>query len=167
MLLAGELRGQRVVVMGFSPQHSEQLPFMASYPLLIGNAIYWAAETELESARGMNRRTGQLVELRGKTLTWLDPANQQAAKTTEKLAGRSVELDRIGLWRTEAGERGSAALLSVEETQIPAQQKDAPAARNAQDTASWFRGDLAPVLLWGVLALFVVESWLFHRYIAY
>ncbi len=167
VLLAGEIRGQRVVVMGFSPQHSEQLPFMASYPLLIGNAIYWAAETELESARGMNRRTGQLVELQGKTLTWLDPAHKEAAKTTEKLEGRSAELDRIGLWRTEAGESGSAALLSVEETLIPAQQKDAPTARDAQQTARLFRGDLAPVLLWGVLALFVVESWLFHRYIAY
>ena len=175
VLLAGEFRGQRVVVMGFSPQRSEQLPFMASYPLLIGNAIYWAAETEIESSRGMNRRTGELVELQGKTLTWLDPARKEAAQTTAspaaggtvRIEGRSAELDRLGLWRTEAGESGSASLLSVEETLIPAADKHTPTGRDASETAGLFRGDMAPLLLWGVLALLIFESWLFHRYIAY
>ena len=36
-----------------------------------------------------------------------------------------------------------------------------------ETAGSLFRGDLLPFLLWGVLGLFMIESWLFHRYIAY
>jgi len=167
VLLAGEIRGQRVVVMGFSPQHSEQLPFMASYPLLVGNAIYWAAETEIESARGMNRQTGELVELQGKTLTWQAPGKEKTAEASVELQGHGVELDRLGLWQTEAGESGSASLLSAEETLVSAREQENLDAPDAESTASPLRGDLAPILLWAILALFVTESWLFHRYIAY
>lgn len=167
VLAAGESGGRRLVVMGFSPQHSERLPLMASYPMLIGNAIYWAAESEIESTRGFNRRTGELIELEGTTLTFKDPGGGDAAETTRELTGRSVELDRIGLWETDAGETGSASLLSAADTLVPALGEDAAGAARQGDAAGAFRGDLAPILLWGVLALLVVESWLFHRYMAY
>ncbi|MBN2475531.1 MAG: BatA and WFA domain-containing protein [Pirellulales bacterium] len=166
LLLAGEIRGQRIVVMAFSPQHSEQLPLMASYPLLIGNAIYWAAAHELESAQGMNRRTGELVKLEGKHLIWQDSRGRDAAEGTVALQGGAAELDRIGPWRTDAGQSGSASLLSVRDTLIPARPQDASAGDDEQ-AESPLQGDLAPLLLWGVLALLVVESWLYHRYVAY
>jgi hypothetical protein len=167
VLLAGEVRGQRVVVMGFSPQHSERLPLMASCPLLIGNAVYWAAESKIESTQSMNRRTGEVVELEGRTLTWEHPGSKDSAETTVDLEGHSAELDRIGLWRTDAGENGSASLLSASDTLVPSQPEDAGTAFSAEHVASPFRGGLAPFLLWGVLGLFIVESWLFHRYLAY
>jgi len=167
VLLAGEYRGQRVVVMGFSPQQSERLPLMASCPLLFGNAVYWTAEDKIESALGTNRRTGDVVELDGKTLTWEDPGSEDSVATPVDLAGRSAELDRIGLWKTDADETGSASLLSVSDTLVPSQPEDEERVGSEEYVASPFRGDLAPLLLWGVLGLFVVESWLFHRYIAY
>ncbi len=46
VLAAGDVRGQRIVVMAFAPGRSERLPLMASFPLLIGNAIYWSAAAE-------------------------------------------------------------------------------------------------------------------------
>ncbi len=166
VLSAGEVRGQRIVVMAFSPQHSEQLPFMASYPLLIGNSVYWAAESRIESAEGRNRRTGDLVELEGRTLTWHDPGARQREVRVAP-AARFAELDRLGLWTTDQGESGSAALLSVDDTRLPA-RGDAPlGASGATAVGSRFRGDLAPLLLWGLLGLFLVESWLFHRYFVY
>ena len=167
VLLAGEARGQRIVVLPFDPQTSERLPLMYSYPLLVGNAIYWAAENRLESARGMNLETGELIELQGRRLTWQDPDVEESAPAVE-LTGRAAELDRIGLWETDADERGSAALLSVTDTLLPARAEDAQNTEDANHAAaSLFRGDLAPVLLWGVLVLLIVESWLYHRYLAY
>jgi len=38
LLTAGTVRGQRIVVMGFSPRQSERLPMTASFPILMGNA---------------------------------------------------------------------------------------------------------------------------------
>ena len=166
LLAAGESHGQRVVVMGFSPQKSEQLPLLASYPLLFGNAIYWTAQNQLETARGMNRRTGELVSLQGKTLTWHAADDPAAAASIEQSSGNSVELDRIGLWETEAGEAGSAALLSPSETLLAAADPAAPQ-DEATVAASVWQGDLAPLLMWAVLAILVLESWLFHKLWAY
>lgn len=165
LLLAGEISGQRVVVFGFSPQMSENLPLMASFPLLIGNAVYWSAEEELESIRGMNRRTGTLVPLKGKSINWNAP---RATEQPETMALQSdyVELDRIGLWETDAGEAGSAALLSVDETHLVRggqKQNDLVEAHSSW----WLRGDLLPLFLWMIVLILVVESLLFHRYLAY
>ena len=41
VLAAGEIQGQRLVILGFSPMQSEKLPLLASYPLLLENAILW------------------------------------------------------------------------------------------------------------------------------
>ena len=81
---------------------------------------------------------------------------------------RDVELDRTGLWRTADGRQGSASLLSVEDTLLPAgpdEAEDKEVVRSA--TPSLLRGDLTPVLLWGVLVLLIAESWMYHRYLAY
>ncbi len=166
VLLAGEAHGQRVAVLALSPQHSEQLPLMSSYPLLIGNAIYWAAEGGIESARGKNLRTGEMIKLEGDTLTWLQPEKGPAGKTVS-LSGRAVELDQIGLWETGSGETGSASLLSPRETLLPAAPEQSENKIAAAGETSWLRGDLVPLLLWSVLGLLLAESWLFHRYLAY
>ena len=68
------------------------------------------------------------------------------------------------LWQTDAGESGSAALLSARETLLPAGHADA--ARES-GSVSWLRGDLGWPLLWLVLGALLVESWLFHRHAVY
>ena len=169
VLLAGEARGQRVVVMAFSPPHSERLPLTASYPLLIGNAVYWAAADRVESSGAINRRTGELVELEGENITWRRPGDPDAEQVSAPLAGRSVELDRIGLWETDGGQTGSASLLSAAETLLPSGDVtggDGPDS-GATAAASLLGGDLTPALLWGMLFVLILESWLFHRYLAY
>lgn len=166
VLLAGESAGQRIVVFGFSPQMSENLPLMASFPLLIGNAVYWSAEEEIESMRGLNRRTGTLVSLKGNKISWSVPDGEAQENAEVKLQGTYAELDRIGLWESDAGEAGAAALLSAKETLLAA----APASSAESDkvSSSWFlRGDLLPLLLWSIVAILIVESFLFHRYLAY
>jgi hypothetical protein len=170
LLLAGESGGRRVVVMAFSPEHSQQLPLMASYPLLVGNALYWSSEDELDAARGMNRKTGDVVQLQGKKIIWREVEGEQWRTKAVELASHTVELDRIGLWETDAGETGSAALLSPEETVLPAAQTKPTAEGQTAGQAAGrklFRGDLAPMLLWSLFGLLIVESWMFHRYWVY
>jgi len=191
VLAAGDVRGQRIVVMAFAPGRAERLPLMASFPLLVGNAIYWSAAAEVGGgpADTLNHRTGELVACSGGTITWSVPGPVETRESTAALRGRLVELDRVGLWRTEGGEEGSAALLSSAETSLARDgqslepQMDADGRRlerqATDDTASIrvhprssavalaFRGDMTPLLMWAILAVLLVESWLFHRKAVY
>jgi hypothetical protein len=163
VLLAGQSQGQRIAVFGFNPQLSSELPYLASYPLLIGNAIYWAAEHELEKSRGINRRTGELITLDGNRLSWLDPERPTETLRTVPLDKPTVELNQVGLWRTDKGQIGSASVLSASETRLPSRPQDIRAQTETSRTASLLRGDLTPVLLWTVLVILVMESFFYHR----
>jgi hypothetical protein len=167
LLIAGEMGSRRVVVMAFSPEHSQQLPLMASYPLLIGNALFWASEEGADSARGMNRKTGDLIQMQGKKITWRKIEDAQKREKAVDLDSHTVELDRIGLWETDAGENGSAALLSPEETLLPGMKSKRTEADAQTAGRTLFRGDLPPMFLWSLFGLLVIESWLFHRYWVY
>ncbi|MFP4055442.1 MAG: VWA domain-containing protein [Candidatus Brocadiia bacterium] len=169
VLLAGELRGQRIVVLAFAPELSQRLPLMASYPLLVGNAVYWSVQANLDAAGGSSRRTGDLVASTGSTVAWTVPAEGEAHTTERRLHGRWMELDRVGLWETDAGERGSAALLSEWETRLASGRSMTAAAVEPSRGQGWsmLRGDLRRLLVWCVLAVLVVESWLFHRHAVY
>ncbi len=170
VLLAGEAQGQRIAVFGFSPQQSAALPDqsksllnLASFPLLVGNAVNWAAAKQIDETRHMNRQTGTLVEPEGNKLVWIDPAKPDDALATVPLTGRAVELNRVGLWKTDSGAAGSAALLSADETLVPRRGSKRDAGGSQSQQASMFRGDLAPVLLWTILVVLLLESWLYHR----
>ncbi len=169
LLLAGEVAGQRVAIMAFAPERSERLPLMASFPLLIGNAVYWAARPAIEAQSANNRRTGDVVELCGKTLHWRVPGPVRDAHHQVALTGRWTALDRIGLWETDAGQKGSAALLSVRETRLPAREAQARDAGGQAAAAGLLLGggDLRAALLWSLLVLLLVESYLFHRHAVY
>ncbi len=166
ILAAGEVRGQRITVMAFVPERSERLPLMASYPLLLGNAIYWSMAPTAQQHGGNNHVTGDLVGLQGKTISWSGgPDDPQRVP----LRGRWAELDRIGLWETDAGERGSASLLSPKETRLAASEKRSGVDQADKSAESWLdlRGELTLNLLWAALALLVLESCLFHRCAVY
>ena len=171
VLSAGEVRGQRLIVMGFSTIRSERLGYLASWPLLLGNAVLWLAQPGQDERSGRNLQTGEVLELPpGASLTWKgdDPGKTRAGtKQRPAPAGaapRLVELDRLGFF--EAGEvRGSAALLSGRETNL--RPNPSPLAitgpREELPLAAYFRGDLRPLLLWGILLILAFEAWLFHR----
>lgn len=165
LLLAGEVRGQRIAVMGFAPGRSERLPLMASCPLLFGNVVYWASEPRADVIAGRNLQTGDLAALEGRTLTW-STAGSRETETVE-LNGRFTELDRIGLWRTDADEAGSAALVSVRETLLPSRQAGESETAADIGVSPLFRGDLTTLFLAGILVLLVLESWIFHRHVVY
>ncbi len=166
VLMAGELRGQRMVIMGFDPEKSERLPLMASFPMLVGNGVYWCAEPMLEQYSGHNRRTGDLVAIEGRTVTW--SAGGEARSETLQVTGKWIELDRIGLWQSDRGESGSASLLSGRETRYATGAREkARADGAASGLRAAFGGDLGWFLLWATILILAVESYLFHRHAVY
>jgi hypothetical protein len=166
VLAAGEARGQRVAVFAFAPERSENLPLSASYPLLLGNAIHWATQPKTEALGARCLRTGEPIAPGGTHLAWIDPAGRELARTS--LRHGWATLDRIGLWQSDGGQSGSAALLSPRETLLPASATEASAADATRRVrATWLRGDLSTPLLALVLLALLVESWLFHRHAVY
>lgn len=174
VLSAGEVGGQRMVVMGYSPGRSEYLPLTASFPLLMGNAIFWCSKkSKAVVERVRENHSGDLIEVKGKELMWRDWRDGRWRENNQKLSGGLVELTQTGVWRTEEGQRGVAHLLSIAETDIESAGQAEGNAMLGQELvtqAGQARGQWGDVSKWilGVLVLLLVmESWLFHRHAVY
>ncbi len=169
VLCAGEVGSQRLVVMAFSPGQSEHLPLMASFPMLLGNAINWTGQSGAMQLSGNNRRTGALVRADATPVRWRRPQPGGESGVLVDRPGRWCELERVGFWEAGTGESGTASMLSSAETMVPARAAAEPNAGPASRTshASLFRGDLAAQLKWLMLLVLLLESWLFHRHAVY
>ena len=132
------------------------------------HAIYWSSEAAARAQTGNNRKTGDLIALEGKTLTWSVPGPAGAEETSTAVRRRWAELDRVGLWKSDGGESGvstygSAMLLSSAETVLAAAPADdgTRSERNGR-ASSIFRGEITGTFLWAIILLLAIESWLFH-----
>ncbi len=160
LLVAGDVRGQRLAVMAFSPQRSERLALLPSFPLLLGNAVLWLARMQEEDDAAGVQRSGATVDVEAESIVWTD-----AGGRTERVAlgkRRIAELDRLGYWEA-APARGAVSLLSLRET-LGWDATDAQTSSAVQATSEGVRGDLRGPLLWLLFALLVIEAWLFHRH---
>ena len=169
VLVAGETQGQRVLVMAFRPENSDRFPLMTSFPIFLANSVYWAAGNRLNRTMGNSRRSGEIVELDGSSLTWSHPTETASDETeTIDLTGEWNELNRLGLWETDTGQRGSAAMLATDETVLPTVDTSTTNSNDGQasdsSSSALLRGDLVPVLMWSMLILLLIESWLYHRH---
>ncbi|MCB1065231.1 MAG: BatA and WFA domain-containing protein [Verrucomicrobiae bacterium] len=169
LLAAGDVKGQRLVVMGFSPGRSERLPLTASFPLLIGNSLLWCAETAPGiTEQLMESPTGKVVSAKGETVTWTRWENGGIKKASAKLSGGLLELDRIGIWETDTGQRGAAHLMSRAETDVSPRNPALTAADAELVTESgWLSGDISWMILALIAFLLLLESYLFHRHAVY
>lgn len=167
VLSAGEMAGARLVVMGFSPGRSERLPLTASFPILVGNALYWCVEPQQSAISSHIHRTGELVRLSGDSLSWTSREGHASRTRRLPLTGGLVELDRIGLWETDQGQRGSAQLLSAAESDLRARPVEARDDADYFAVANPFAGKLKVWLLGAVIGVLLLESWLFHRHAVY
>jgi hypothetical protein len=167
LLAAGEVKGQRLVVMAFSPGRSDRLPLTASFPLLMGNALLWCAET----APGVVEKliespTGRVVPASGASVTWTQWQEGGLKTTTASLTGGLLELDRTGVWETDTGQRGAAHLLSRAETDL--RPRDPAAAdTQVQVRSGLFSGNATWIFLVIIALVLIVESYLFHRHAVY
>ena len=112
--------------------------------------------------------TGSLLETDGSSLGWTELREGKAVESQQLLAGPLVELDRIGLWQTADGKQGSSLLLSSHETNFPARAADeGPGAPAQVGRRALLRGDITWLFLWLILAVLIIESYLFHRHAVY
>ena len=159
LLCAGEFNGQRVVATAFSPSRSEQLALLPAYPLLLGNALYWCAEGS-EPMRDLKPlRTGDLLSASG-TVRWQSWDGKAFTTASDEALGSFLELNRVGAWETSDGKIGSCMLASAAETDLP---KRTATPSNATTTRIASAMSWPQRLLWAVLLLLLIESFLFHR----
>ncbi|MEC5127860.1 BatA and WFA domain-containing protein [Verrucomicrobiales bacterium BCK34] len=169
ILAAGEVEGQRLVVMGFSPGLSERLPLTASFPLLMGNALFWAVDRQNEG-RELGAHflsTGELAEVEGSEIRWTSAEEGQGGSRRLELESDVVEMSQIGIWETDSGMKGAAHLLSARESNIAARPEIDPNDSEYFAVASRFTGNLKWWFLSFIILFLVVESWLFHRHAVY
>lgn len=167
VLTAGEVNGKRVVATTFSPARSEQLALLPAFPLLLGNALYWCAEDH--AGAGLNlMHPGSLALVQG-LVQWTEWTGTQFTETSDSPTnGGLLAIKRLGAWQSADGSMGSSVLASRQETNLPAKpakaDTKAAADKPAPETAgSRFFWDWPSVLMWAVLGLLVLESFLFHR----
>lgn len=168
VLAAGEFEGQRLVVTAFSPAQSEQLALLPSFPLVLGNALYWCAEQSDALADLRTLHTGELLRA-GSLVQWHAWNGTQFIEASDDPANGLLTLARIGVWETGDGRSGAAALISDAETNVPKlgnAAATAPQPASQIITASAF-STWPKRLVWLVLALLLLESFLFHRKAVY
>ena len=167
VLAAGEFNGQRLVVTAFSPAQSEQLALLPSFPLILGNALYWCAENSDALADMRTLHTGEMLHA-SSLVQWHAWDGDRFIEISDDPAHGLLALQRIGTW--ESGQRsGVCALISDAETDLPKRSNDValstpPAAPliTASAFSTWPKR-----LVWLALALLLLESFLFHRKAVY
>ena len=118
-------------------------------------------------------RTGDLVEIDAPGLTWLEWRDNRVTTSNVSLDSDLLELDRVGLWKTEDGAQGTSYLLSGVESDVPGfgsgvssstAESDRPEVSRAR---SFFPGDVTWLIIAVIVLLLVIENWLFHRHAVY
>ena len=167
VLAAGEFNGQRLVVTAFSPAQSEQLALLPSFPLILGNALYWCAENSDALADMRTLHTGEMLHA-SSLVQWHAWDGDRFIEISDDPANGLLALQRLGAW--ESGDRsGACALISDAESNLPKLSNDValstpPAAPliTASAFSTWPKR-----LIWLALALLLLESFLFHRKAVY
>jgi hypothetical protein len=167
VLAAGEAGGQRLVVTAFQPGSSEQLALLSAFPLLIGNALYWCAENAEALASLRPHRSGDFVSAKTGMVRWRAWDGEQLVDASDEVKAGMLELRRIGVWESPDGVAGTSLLLSAHETNLTG--KGGAAASGEKSVLPRWAGSgrWSMLLLWLVLAVLLVESWLFHREAVY
>lgn len=169
ILAAGEVDGQRLVIMGFSPGLSERLPLTASFPLLMGNALFWAVDRQ-NTGHKLGARflsTGELAVVEGREIRWTSSREGQTSSRRIELESDVVEMNQIGIWETDTGMKGASHLLSARESDIASGALVDANESEYFAVASRFAGNLKWWFLSLIILFLVIESWLFHRHAVY
>jgi hypothetical protein len=165
VLAAGEINGQRIVASAVSPSQSEQLALQPAFPLLLGNAIYWCAEQSDALSELTPLKPGSWLSTTG-LVKWTEWDGSRIVTASDQPQGSLLEVRRLGIWETSDGSMGTSLLSSSEETNIPkldGKLGDAPAPVSSRFSLAKAGGTWPQRLIWALLAVLLIESFLFHR----
>lgn len=167
VLAAGEVNGQRLVIMGFSPGLSDRLPLTASFPILMGNALFWCVDHKDGPGSAQFLSTGELAPVSGEAITWTELNGRESIRKRIPLTTDVIEMDRIGIWETDSGLRGASHLLSAAESDMKAKGEGDAGDLEYFAVESGIAGNLKLWLLSVLIVVLLLESWLFHRFAVY
>lgn len=162
VIAAGEIKGQRIAVMAFSPQHSEYLPLTASFPLLLGNAVYWSVQSGDTGCIENIAKTGSVKKVGKQKMQYTSLHSDKSISIPVR--STFVEIDRVGEWKEEGGQEWHAALLAQRETCLPSNKNGIHEQQNNRQLPV---RDIASLLLLGIVAILLIECYLFHRHSVY
>ena len=122
-------------VEGHDPLSAEQLPLLASFPLLFGDAIYWTAQNQLGTVRGMNVAGASWSRCKGSRSPGTPPRIRPRWKPSSSATAVRLIGPR-GLWETAPAKRVPPAVLTPGETLLaapdpPRRRKKGPAPRRS------------------------------------
>lgn len=167
VLLAGESTGQRLVVSAFSPARSEQLALLPALPLVLGNALYWCADSAVQRRGVRATQPGDVMEAEG-LVQWTEWNGGAFVESSQEAVQGWLEIDRLGAWSLGEDQHGISVLASAAETDVPKQARSAeggstPATiQTLRVKGAW--ANWPEILIGGVLILLLLESLLFHRH---
>jgi hypothetical protein len=114
-----------------------------------------------------NSTTGDFVDLEGKTITWTNWQNERLRRNEYPLETTTMELVRTGIWQTDSGIMGTSHLLSANESDLPGIPEEDLGTMEQRVTGLGSLGSVIRFFLVLIVAILLVESWLFHRYAVY
>lgn len=168
VLAVGEVNGSRVVVSAVSPSQSERFALLPAFPLMLGNAVYWCAESVNAASDARPLRPGDWLRADG-MVRWRQWDGEATITASDEPRNGLIEVARLGSWEAADGRSGSAVLASARETDVPKREAaaadakiDKPAGALAASSGNWHRW-----LIWSLIGLLMVESFLFHRKAVY
>ncbi len=167
VLLAGEAEGQRLVVSAFSPARAEQLALLPALPLVLGNALYWCAESAVQRRGVQTTRPGDVMAAEG-FVQWTEWSGRSFVETSQEATQGWLEIDRLGAWSLGEERGGIAVLGSSAETDVPKREHASESGAEASTIqvlsvrGSW--ANWPEILIGCILLILLLESFLFHRH---
>ena len=155
ILLAGETSGRRVAAVAIRPDASGMLPLMASWPIFIGNLVYWGLGDEVGRDIAVNRAGDVVIAAEGDRLLWRGSPTDEPRSVA--LSDDVFELNQLGLWNLDDTRRGTANLASRGETMLPSVgvlETTATTADASEETSS---GSLGELTAWFIAAVILSD----------
>ena len=131
----------------------------------MGNALLWSVEKASEKAALSLHSTGELVEVEGSSVTWVEAGSTSAKGREIPLRSDLLPMDRSGFWETDSCQNGVSFILSSNESNLRA--------RKDVESESYFSASVsggASLKSWLLAILLVIllgEYWLLHRFAVY
>lgn len=173
LLLAGELQGQRLLILPFALQQSN-LPLSAAFPILIANAVGYLEPAGVLSERNVPAGSTLTIQPRPQAEeVLLERPNGGSASFPAGKSFRYDQTDQVGVYTVQQRARGG--LISDEHfavnvgddgesdirPRVPEDVVGQPKADNDEPVLT--KGEVWPWFVLGGIGLLVGEWWWYHR----
>jgi von Willebrand factor type A domain/Aerotolerance regulator N-terminal len=168
LILAGQERSRRVVMIGFDLTQSD-LPLKVEFPILLANAVAWLAGRDAQATERAVR-TGQSIVIRTtqSNLTINLPGGDEQTITARDGVMAFADTLRAGIYQVKDAPPVAASLLSESESDTAPRDSIKTRAGEVSGQVETFKTEREAWrwLALAVLAVLSFEWWVYHKRIA-